>query len=63
MLGLLCGWLGCFWLVVLFRGGGSVICLVMRCPYCERVFLAGDALVACSVCGFWDTVVVENVSQ
>lgn len=40
-----------------------MICLVVRCLYCERVFLTGNALEGCGVCGFWEVVVVENVSQ
>ena len=37
--------------------------MIVRCLYCERVFLSGNVLEACGVCGFWDVVVVDNVSQ
>ena len=37
--------------------------MIVRCLYCGRVFLSGNVLAGCGVCGFWDVVVVENVSQ
>ena len=37
--------------------------MIVRCLYCGRVFLAGNASEPCGVCGFWDVVLVENVSQ
>jgi hypothetical protein len=37
--------------------------VIVRCLYCERVFLTGNVLAGCAVCGFWDVVLVEYVSQ
>ena len=33
--------------------------MILRCPYCFRVFLAGNVLEPCGVCGFWSCEVVE----
>lgn len=62
MRGGLFGGLLCFWLFLVCLGLG-VVSLVVRCLYCQRVFLSGNANEGCGVCGFWDVVVVENVSQ
>jgi hypothetical protein len=33
--------------------------VILRCPYCGRVFLGGSVSVPCGVCGFWNVEVVE----
>lgn len=33
--------------------------MIVRCPYCFRVFLTGNVSEACRVCGFWNVEVVE----
>ena len=52
----------CFWLFLVCLVLG-VVSLVVCCLYCQRVFLTGNVDEGCGVCGFWDVVVVENVSQ
>lgn len=37
--------------------------VLVRCGYCDRLFLTGNENEPCGVCGFWDVKIVMKVGK